>query len=107
MKQWGFEYLTCAVWIKDKIGMGTYFRQQHELLLLGKRGTSIVPAPSSLCSSVLSAPRGKHSEKPHEAYELIEQMYPELPKVELFARKARDGWARWGNQAPDAVGSAS
>jgi hypothetical protein len=25
-------------------------------------------------------------------YELIERMYPELPKIELFARNARDGW---------------
>jgi N6-adenosine-specific RNA methylase IME4 len=26
-------------------------------------------------------------------------MYPELPKIELFARHARPGWAAWGNQA--------
>jgi N6-adenosine-specific RNA methylase IME4 len=24
---------------------------------------------------------------------MIEQMYPELPKIELFARNARAGWA--------------
>jgi hypothetical protein len=29
-------------------------------------------------------------------------MYPELPKIELFARHARAGWERWGNQAPPA-----
>jgi N6-adenosine-specific RNA methylase IME4 len=27
-------------------------------------------------------------------------MYPELPKIELFARSARQDWAAWGNQAP-------
>jgi N6-adenosine-specific RNA methylase IME4 len=27
-------------------------------------------------------------------------MYPELPKMELFARTTRAGWAAWGNQAP-------
>jgi N6-adenosine-specific RNA methylase IME4 len=99
IEQWGFEYLTCAVWVKDKIGMGTYFRQQHELLLLAKRGTTITPDPSKLSSSVLSAPRRSHSEKPAEGYELIERMYPELPKIELFARGGRAGRDVWGNQA--------
>jgi putative ABC transport system substrate-binding protein len=33
-----------------------------------------------------------------EAYALIEQMYPELPKIELFARQARPGWSQWGNE---------
>jgi hypothetical protein len=27
-------------------------------------------------------------------------MYAELPKIELFARSPRAGWAAWGNQAP-------
>ena len=29
-------------------------------------------------------------------------MYPELPKIELFARGHREGWVAWGNQAKDA-----
>jgi MT-A70 len=38
MNAWGFTYRTCMVWVKDKIGMGYYARQRHELLLIGKRG---------------------------------------------------------------------
>jgi N6-adenosine-specific RNA methylase IME4 len=34
---------------------------------------------------------GAHSRKPDEAYEMIERMYPELPKIELFARQERPG----------------
>ena len=49
---------------------------------------------------MIAAPRGKHSEKPEIFYEIIERMYPELPKIELFARRARPGWAAWGNEAP-------
>jgi N6-adenosine-specific RNA methylase IME4 len=45
------------------------------------------------------APRREHSRKPDEAYEIIERMYPELPKIELFARGKRENWAAWGNQA--------
>jgi N6-adenosine-specific RNA methylase IME4 len=106
MTAWGFEYATSAVWVKDRFGMGVYVRQQHELLLIGKRGIGIVPDPSTLSSSVISAPRREHSRKPDEVYDLIERMYPELPKIELFARQARPGWDVWGNEvrmdtAPD------
>ena len=38
MTAWGFSYRTCTVWVKDRIGMGYYARQQHELVLIGKRG---------------------------------------------------------------------
>ena len=83
--------------------MGFFVRNRHELLLIGTRGDIPHPAPSARPDSVIEAPRGQHSEKPVEAYELIERMYPELPKIELFARAAREGWAAWGNQAPGAV----
>jgi N6-adenosine-specific RNA methylase IME4 len=55
--------------------------------------------------SVITSPRREHSRKPDEAYDLIERMYPELPKLELFARQARPGWDAWGNHAPGAVAS--
>jgi N6-adenosine-specific RNA methylase IME4 len=48
---------------------------------------------------VIMAPRREHSRKPYEAYELIERMFPTLPKIELFARGApRWGWTVWGNE---------
>jgi N6-adenosine-specific RNA methylase IME4 len=52
---------------------------------------------------VINAPRREHSRKPDEAYEMVEAMYPELPKIELFARQARPGWRAWGNEvaSPD------
>jgi N6-adenosine-specific RNA methylase IME4 len=106
IRSWGFEYRTSAVWIKPSIGMGYFVRQQHELLLIARRGNPPMPAPDARPPSVIEAPRGEHSEKPIEAYELIERMYPELPKIELFARNARAGWAAWGNQAPLSAGAA-
>jgi N6-adenosine-specific RNA methylase IME4 len=57
------------------------------------------PLGSARPSSVIHAPRREHSRKPDEAYALIERMYPDLPKIELFARATRAGWAAWGNQA--------
>jgi len=100
---WGFQYVTCMVWVKDRIGMGYYARQQHELLLIGKRGNLPVPDPEDRPSSVITAPRGQHSAKPDEVYELIERMYPLHDKCELFQRRPRPGWAGWGNQAGEAA----
>jgi N6-adenosine-specific RNA methylase IME4 len=95
---WGFTYRTCAVWDKGKIGMGYYFRQQHELLFVATRGSPPAPDPANRVPSVLTLGRGKHSSKPPEVYGLIERMYPEDPKIELFARRTRAGWDKWGNQ---------
>lgn len=98
MSEWGFSYTTCAVWDKVKIGLGFWFRGQHELLLVGTRGKPPKPEPSSRVRSIIKSPRGTHSVKPPEVHEIIEAYYPGLPKVELFARDARPGWAAWGNE---------
>jgi N6-adenosine-specific RNA methylase IME4 len=47
----------------------------------------------------MSFARTQHSAKPAEVAELIEAMYPDLPKLEMFCRSPRDGWDAWGNQA--------
>ena len=96
---WGFAYKTCMVWVKDKIGMGHFVRQRHELLLLATRGRIPTPATTARNDSVVEAPRGKHSEKPEVFREIIEKMYPGVPKIELFARVAPDGWDTWGKEA--------
>lgn len=99
MAAWGFEYKTHFVWAKDKIGTGYWNRNQHELLLVGTRGNVPAPAPGKQWSSVIEAALGAHSEKPVAAYELIEAYFPNLPKIELNARRQRDGWDAWGNEA--------
>ena len=99
IEAWGFEYRTNMVWDKQKIGMGYHARNQHEILLIAKRGKIPPPEAGKQPSSLISAPRGKHSEKPVEFYEIIEAAYPTLPKIELFCRSPRAGWAVWGNQS--------
>jgi hypothetical protein len=56
LSAWSFLYRTHAVWLKDHIGMGYYFRAQHEVLLLAVKGNPPVPAeknrpPSVPCDS--------------------------------------------------------
>ena len=98
---WGFPHRTCMVWVKDKIGMGFYARQRHELLLIATRGSLPVPEPANRPDSVVEAPRLGHSTKPDRFYELIEEMYPELQghMVEMFQRRKREGWKARGFEA--------
>lgn len=98
MDGWGFDYVTQAVWVKDRIGMGYWVRQQHETLLIGRRGSFSPPEQEIRRSSVIDARRGAHSAKPEAAYELIEEMFPDATRLEVFARSARPGWAAFGNQ---------
>lgn len=99
MKAWGFEYKTNMVWVKDKVGTGYYFRGQHELLLVGKKGKIPTPLEHTRPSSVLEATRKEHSRKPEIAHKIIERMYPNRSYLELFARSKRQGWMSWGNDA--------
>lgn len=101
IEAWGFNYRTCAIWDKEVIGMGYYFRQQHELLLVAARGSFAVPDPPNRPSSVIRSRRSKHSAKPECVYQMLEAMYPRLStrdRVELFARNERPGWTTWSNE---------
>ena len=100
MEAWGFDYKSHFVWAKDRIGTGYWNRNQHELLLVGKRGNPPAPGPGTQWPSLIEAPVREHSRKPDVFYEMIEAYFPNLPKIELFARRARPGWVCWGNEAP-------
>lgn len=50
VKAWDFNYKTCAIWDKQIFGMGSYFRQQHEILLVARRGNIPAPEPQN-CQS--------------------------------------------------------
>ena len=100
MWTWGFEYKSHVIWLKDRIGTGYWFRNKHELLLVGTRGNVPAPAQGDQWDSVIEAPRGEHSAKPAQFYEMIEAYFPNVPKVELNARKKREGWTSWGFEAP-------
>jgi N6-adenosine-specific RNA methylase IME4 len=52
----------------------------------GVRGNVPAPAPGTQCESAIEAPAGKHSEKPEAFLEMIERLYPSLPKIELNRR---------------------
>lgn len=105
MEAWGFEYKSNVCWRKLRngkpmFGTGWYVRSCHELILIGIRG-SMLPAVKNE-RSLFDGEVLEHSRKPYEAYEMIERMYPDARRLELFARHERHGWDRMGLEAPPA-----
>jgi len=103
MGAWGFTYRTHMIWDKEILGMGHWCRQRHELLFVGVKGDVPTPAPDVRPSSVYRERRSKHSAKPRYYHELLETLYPDWPRVELFARESAPGWHSWGNELAAAV----
>jgi N6-adenosine-specific RNA methylase IME4 len=96
---WGFTYRTHAVWDKCKIGMGYWFRGQHELLIVATKGKASPPIAENRVSSIFKESRTEHSKKPDCVYEWIESAFVSYKKLEMYARSNRPGWKSWGAEA--------
>lgn len=111
MKNWGFNYKTTITWVKDRIGLGQYFRGQTEHCLFGVKGMipyRIINNKRQQGVTYFFAPRTKHSAKPQQMRNMILKVSGDLPRIELFARKKEtdlfgendlNGWDTWGNEA--------
>lgn len=98
VKAWGFTYKTHAVWDKELIGMGYWFRGQHELLIVATRGRVSPPPQGLRCGSVLRFRRGRHSAKPGQVRDMIAAWFPSARRLEMFAREQVECWTVWGNE---------
>ncbi len=101
IRDWGFTYKTNMIWVKDKIGLGWYCRNQHELLLIAEKGGIPLPDAAVRPASILEYPRTTHSTKPPEMYGLIEKWYPGRKYLEVFGvpNAARPpAWGVFGNE---------
>jgi N6-adenosine-specific RNA methylase IME4 len=108
MKAWGFEYKTIITWVKDRMGLGQYYRGRTEHCLFGIRGMlpyKILNGKKQQGETVFFAPRTKHSQKPDEMRTLICKVSDRdgFNKIELFARQKTDGWDVWGNEVKNDV----
>ena len=101
---WGFEYKGEGfTWMKTNkrngklvVGLGYWTRSNAEVCLLATRGR-----PKRIdagVSSAVTAPRGRHSEKPDEVRRRIVRLMGDVPRIELFARQHAPGWDAWGNE---------
>jgi len=130
MRAWGFHYRCIGyVWIKTtkegKVieGQGirpSFVKQMDEVVLVGStepvtdefviigstepRGRTLKILTESQAQNIF-APRGEHSEKPEEARWRIEELFGDIPRLELFARCQYPGWDVWGLEADGPMAS--
>lgn len=98
-KAWGFAWATVAfVWDKVRVNPGFYTMSQCELCLVFKRGKIPAPRGERNVRQLVTAKRGPHSAKPEEVRRRIDLMFPGQRKIELFARRAAQGWDAWGTE---------
>jgi len=115
VRAWDFEPKTLVTWVKGRLASGAtqsqpkgarlvphltqghYTRGCTEHLILATRGKAKALVQAHNVPNVFIAPRTRHSEKPEQSYALIERVSPG-PRLELFARKPREGWIVWGNE---------
>jgi N6-adenosine-specific RNA methylase IME4 len=103
IRSWGFEYKTVGfTWVKQNrggeglfMGLGYWTRANAESCLLATRGSP--PRMAKDVPQVVMAPLAEHSHKPEEIRRRIERLVPG-PYLELFARRAVEGWTVWGNE---------
>lgn len=104
----GFRPLTLFTWRKVTAdgalqkGLGQYSFGATEHLLLCVKGEAMLPDATDRWPTVFDAERTEHSRKPDISYELIEDTSPGA-RLELFARRRRDGWLAWGNEIQEKV----
>jgi|HubBroStandDraft_1064217.scaffolds.fasta_scaffold85269_2 N6-adenosine-specific RNA methylase IME4 len=103
-RAWGAEPIILLTWKKPGLGAGR-FRCNTEHVLLSRVGSrhgnpfgSGGRHQQATEGTCFEWPRGRHSEKPREFFDLVERLSPE-PRLEMYARAPRHGWAVWGNQA--------
>lgn len=102
MRLLGYELHARMIWDKEN-GIAPAFtvRFSHEYLLwFYQKGHILMPEKETRgkYTTVFRERATKHSKKPESVYEMIEEMFPECKKLEMFARTERIGWDSFGNE---------
>jgi Transcriptional activator, adenine-specific DNA methyltransferase len=108
MESLGYTLHARFIWDKTN-GIAPAFtvRYSHEYLLwFYRKGHMLMPAQSARgkYTTVFREPSTTHSTKPICAYEMLEEMFPDAKKIELFARNRRVGWDAVGDELADERG---
>ena len=101
VKAWGFEYVTLVTWMKDRQGLGQYFRgiTEHCIFAVTKQRLpyKILEGNRQQGRTGFYEPKTIHSRKPEQMRQMIERV-SYAPRIELFARERYHGWDAWGNE---------
>lgn len=99
----GLGYKLHARMIWDKVtGIPAAFtvRYGHEYLLYMYRGKlpPIATTERGKIHTVFREKVKRHSQKPEISFEIMQRLYPDARKLEMYARQEREGWDSWGNE---------
>uniref|UniRef100_A0A6M3LPN2 Putative methyltransferase n=1 Tax=viral metagenome TaxID=1070528 RepID=A0A6M3LPN2_9ZZZZ len=99
LKEWGWKYCQTLTWCKKPrgTGQGGVYCPTTEFLILGRLGK--MPKVRRIDSTwfLTKRPNNAHSKKPEFFQDLIETV-SEPPRLEIFARRKREGWDVFGNE---------
>jgi N6-adenosine-specific RNA methylase IME4 len=101
MEDLGYKLHARMIWNKiTGIPAAFTIRYGHEYLLYMYRGKLIPVALNERgkIHSVFTEQVTTHSRKPEISYQIIERLYPNLTKLEMYARTKRNNWDSWGNE---------
>lgn len=105
MEKWGFQYKTIAfVWLKKYhtgntvVNFAPWTLKSTEVCLLGIRGSMGQFKKKNNVQQLVVAERTRHSRKPDEVRKRIEDLFGDVPRIEMFAREKACGWHVWGNE---------
>ena len=94
---WGFSIIQMLTWSKPGLGTGQ-FQCNTEHVLVCRKGSRQGNPFGMTRGTYFKWPRGKHSQKPDDFYNLVEKVSPG-PYLEMYSRSSREGWDTWGNEA--------
>ena len=110
LKAWGFKYSCIAfVWEKqtnkgNPVNMlAPWTLKSYEICLLATRGTMGKYRKDKTIRQMVKSERIRHSQKPQQVADRIVSMFPDCPRIELFARDAKPGWDVWGNEIENTI----
>lgn len=97
----GYKLHARMIWNKvNGIPAAYTVRFGHEYLLYMYKG-KLIPVSKNERGKIHTVFTEKvqgHSQKPIMTYEIIERLYPDLRKIELYARNTHRGFDCWGNE---------
>lgn len=101
MEKRGYRRHARIIWDKmNGIAPAFTLRYSHEYLVWWYKPTllPIDKAVRGKYADILQVKSREHSRKPDESYMLIEALYPNSNRIDIFSREKRDGWDQWGNE---------
>jgi N6-adenosine-specific RNA methylase IME4 len=102
MRQRGYKRHVRFIWDKGNgpppVGMTVRFSHEYLVWYFKPSMTPVYKESIGIFPTVIRENRRQHSRKPDIAYYMVDALYPDARKIDVFSREARPGWDQWGNE---------